>query len=290
VNRGEAWIAKRYFSFTWHLTKPTMAEIDWHRLFGLVLMDLFIDSNCAVELEKELSIKKQYLDIVIIKKTTGEPLDEIPTGLENLAQHNLLTYKSLWEPLDDWAIEKLICHYVNYRKLASPSQRLLPQNQIQLYAISTRYPRKLLNSKMIFKEIQTGVIDLTWGNRLIRLLILSQMPKEKKNTLWLLFSGRKEEFVYGNQHHQWHQLSEKAVLNQLHELYLKKGVVMSYTIDDFHRDLVKKHLHLLPPEEILKELAPEEILKGLPPEERLKGLAPEVIEKYLSKLKKNKTK
>jgi hypothetical protein len=264
-----------------------MAEIDWHRLFGLVLMDLFIDSNCAVELEKELSIKKQYLDVVIIKKTAGEPLNEIPAGLENLAQHNLLTYKSLWEPLDDWAIEELICHYVNYRKLVSPSQQLLPQNQFQLYAVSTRYPRKLLNSKMNFEEIQTGVIDLRWGNRLIRLLILSQMPKEKKNTLWLLFSGKKKEFVYGNQHHQWHRLSERAVLNQLYELYLKQGVVMSYTIDDFHRDLVKKHLHLLPPEEIFKELPPEEILKGLSPEERLKGLPPEVIEKYLSKLKKN---
>jgi len=126
--------------------------------------------------------------------------------------------------------------------------------------------------------------------------------------------NKKEKFVYGNQHHQW-QLSEKAVLNQLHELYLKQGVVISYTIDDFHRDFVKKHLHLLsaeellkglPPEELLKGLAPqerlkglapesifkqfspEERLKGLSPEERLKGLPPEVIEKYLSKLKKIK--
>jgi len=283
-------------------TKP-IEEIDWHRLFGLTLIDSFIDSNYTVELEKELSIKKQYLDVVILKKTTGEPLDEVPAGLENLTQHNLLTYKSLREPLDDWAIEELIGHYTNYRKLVSPSKKLLPQDQFQLYAISTRYPYKFLDSQVIFKQIQSGVIDLKWGKRLIRLIILSRIPKEKKNTPWLLFSGKKEKFAYGNQHHQWHCLSEKAVLNRLCELYLKQRIVMSYTIEDFHRDFTKKNLNLLSPEERLDGLLPEERLEGLPPEsifeqfspeERLKGLPPEsifeqfppeVIEEYLLKLK-----
>jgi formylglycine-generating enzyme required for sulfatase activity len=41
-------------------------------------------------------------------------------GLDNLAGHNLLTYKSLREPLDDWALQELTGHYVNYRKQASP--------------------------------------------------------------------------------------------------------------------------------------------------------------------------
>jgi hypothetical protein len=50
-----------------------MTKINWHRLFGLTLMDLFTDSNYAVELEKELSIKKQYLDVVIIKKPSANP-------------------------------------------------------------------------------------------------------------------------------------------------------------------------------------------------------------------------
>jgi hypothetical protein len=44
-----------------------------------------------VELEKELSLKKQYLDIVIMRRTRGKPLKEIPVGLENLTEHNLLT-------------------------------------------------------------------------------------------------------------------------------------------------------------------------------------------------------
>jgi hypothetical protein len=280
-----------------------MTNINWHRLFGLTLMDLFTDSNYTVELYNELSVKKQYLDVVIIKKTIGKPLEEMPAGLENLTEHNLLTYKSLHEPLDDWAIEELICYYANYRKLISPVEQLLPQDQFQLYAISTRYPHKLLNQEINFQEIETGVIDLKWGTRLIRLIILSRIPTVKKNALWLLFSGKGEEFVYGNQYYQWRRLSEKAVLNQLYELYQAQEIIMPYTIEDFNRDFTREHLHLLPPEERLKGLPPEERLKGLPPEERLKGLPPEerlkglspesiferfppeVIEEYLSKLK-----
>lgn len=45
-------------------------------------MDLLANSNYQVELEKELSLKKQYLDVVIIRKTLGNPLTEIPVGLE----------------------------------------------------------------------------------------------------------------------------------------------------------------------------------------------------------------
>ena len=107
-----------------------MSKINWHRLFGLTLMDWLTDSNYQVELEKELSLKKQYLDVVIIRKTIGKPLTEIPVGLDNLTEHNLLTYKSLREPLDEWAIEELIGHYTNYRKLVSPAgEELLPTNQ-----------------------------------------------------------------------------------------------------------------------------------------------------------------
>ncbi|BAP57481.1 hypothetical protein THII_3184 [Thioploca ingrica] len=260
-------------------------------------MDLFTDSNYQVELEKELSLKKQYLDVVIIRRTVGKPLTEFPVGLDNLTEHNLLTYKSLREPLDDWAIEELIGHYSNYRKLVSPSlDELLPANQFQLYAISTRYPRQLLSKLLRFQELQPGVFELTWGTRLLRLIVLSQVSLEENNAFWLLFSGQEQGFVYGDQHYHWHQPSERAVLNQLYELYQREGVVMPYTMEDFERDFTREHLYLLPPEERLTGLPPETIFKRFSPEERLKGLTletilkqfpPEVIEAYLSRLKKN---
>ncbi len=144
-----------------------MSNISWHRLFGLTLVDLFTASNFQVELEKELSIKKQFLDIVIIKKVDGIPLLEMPAGLDNLVEHNLLTYKSLQEPLDDWAIEELIGHYVNYRKLVSFSlEELLPFQQFQLYAVSTRYPppreKSVLNQLYELYKKEGVIMLYTW--------------------------------------------------------------------------------------------------------------------------------
>ena len=46
-------------------------------------------------------------------------LEEVPVGLDNLGQHNLLTFKSLHEALDGWTLDELLGHYVNYRKQIS---------------------------------------------------------------------------------------------------------------------------------------------------------------------------
>ena len=45
--------------------------MDWHRHFGLLLSDFFTGSPYVVELEKDLSLKKQLLDIVILRTDTG---------------------------------------------------------------------------------------------------------------------------------------------------------------------------------------------------------------------------
>ena len=118
--------------------------IDWHRLFGLILMDLFTDSQYEVELEKDLSMQRQLLDVVIIEQGEGEFQGELPDGLEDLGRHNLLTYKSLRQPFDSWAIDELVGHYVNYRKQISPSaDNLLPVEDFRLYGVCTREPQKL---------------------------------------------------------------------------------------------------------------------------------------------------
>jgi hypothetical protein len=261
--------------------------ISWHRLFGLTLMDLFKGSNFEVELEKELSIKKQYLDVVIIRKVEDAPSLELPIGLENLVEHNLLTYKSSQEALDEWAIEELIGHYVNYRKLVSPSlNSLLSPQQFQLYAISTRFPQKLLTKEQSFTKLNEGVFDLKWGHRYIRVLVLNQIPLEKRNALWLLFDGKAQDFYYGTQHYKWRDPHQKAVLNKLYELHHLEGAIMPYTIDDFMQEYLEEKIHLLPPEKRLEGISLEERLKGLTPEEILKGLPKELIE-YLSNLKKH---
>jgi response regulator of citrate/malate metabolism len=66
-----------------------MILTDWHHLFGMTLTDYFSGTSYKVELEKELSLKKQRLDVVIIDEQDGKPPDELPDGLDNLISHNL---------------------------------------------------------------------------------------------------------------------------------------------------------------------------------------------------------
>jgi len=45
--------------------------IEWHRIFGLTLADFFTGSPCRVEVEKDLSLKQQFVDVVIIQWEAG---------------------------------------------------------------------------------------------------------------------------------------------------------------------------------------------------------------------------
>ena len=61
--------------------------INRHRLFGLALTDFFTGSSFTVELEKDLSIKQQFLDVVILRDQGGGTEIELPDGLDNLSDH-----------------------------------------------------------------------------------------------------------------------------------------------------------------------------------------------------------
>ncbi|MGH7598887.1 MAG: hypothetical protein ACREOI_21235 [bacterium] len=223
--------------------------IDWHRLFGLTMTDYFTDSGYEVELEKDLSIKKQRLDVLIIERESESQISEPPDGLENLARHNLLTYKSFQEPLDAWTLDELLGHSVNYRKLRSSSlEKLLPVEDFQLYAVSTRHPEKL-ESEFSLELIKQGVYEVRWGSRRIRLIVLSEVPKVERNAPWLLFSGIAENVQYGSSHYQWREKNLSSVINKLFGFYQVEGTAMPYTVEDFTREMK---------EELLAELAPEE--------------------------------
>ena len=94
---------------------------DWHRLFGLLLTDFFTGSSFIVEVERDLSEQQQFLDVVILRRGRGRFAGRLPDGLDDLTEHNLITFKSHHEALDAWAMKELIGHYVAYRKLVSRS-------------------------------------------------------------------------------------------------------------------------------------------------------------------------
>src|SRR5665213_4624809 len=101
-----------------------MAQVqrNWHQLFGLLVQDFFAGTPCEVELERDLSVKSQFLDVLILHKTATILDRVLPDGLEgHLVEHNLITFKSHREALTGWSLLELIGHYVNLRKQVSPN-------------------------------------------------------------------------------------------------------------------------------------------------------------------------
>jgi len=183
-----------------------------------------------------------------------------------------VTYKSPRQALDAWTLDELLGHLVSYRKLVSPSpDALLPVEDFRLYAVCTRIPRKLART-FALERIQKGVYEVQWGGQRIRIIVLSQVPKIKRNALWQLFSGVAEKVKYGAAHYRWRQKNHSRLINKLYQRYRVEAIAMPYTWDDFDRDFNQEVLEQLTPEERLKGLPAEARLKGVPIEARLKGV------------------
>jgi MgtE intracellular N domain len=287
---------------------------DWHRLFGLFLTDFFTDSPFSVDIERDLSQQQQFLDVVILRRGRGRFAERLPDGLDDLTAHNLITFKSLREALDDWAMKELIGHYVAYRKLVSPSgSELLPEDRFRLYAVCARFPHNLAG-QVPWQKRQAGVYDCLWGTDVVRVVVAGELPQEAHNAPLHLFSASPALINYGRSAYRRRSERTSLLLGQLFERFQGEGFAMSYTMEDFMRDHIKERFlklprkdrlgiyESLPPEErreileslpagerreILESLPPkeqQEMLKALPPEERLAGLSAEQIQQYLDQL------
>jgi hypothetical protein len=249
--------------------------MDWHRQFGLMLTDFFTKSPFVVEMEKDLSIKQQFLDIVIVRKRRGRFTERLPDGLDDLVEHNLITFKSHQEALDDWALKELTGHYVNYRKqIAEAEAPLLPETAFKLYAVCSRFPHNLAQS-VPWERVQEGVYQCRRGTDVIRVVVAGQLPQSEHNAMLHLFSSAAEQWVYGVRHCRPRSPDTSTLIYQLYQGYLAEGITMPYTMEDFRRDFRKEFMKEMTPEEkreILKSLTPEQLVEGLSPEQRKKLL------------------
>lgn len=254
-----------------------------HRIFGLTLADFFLNTRYRVELEEDLSLQQQYVDVVIIEQTRGKPVVEFPDGLENLASHNLLTYKSPHQPLDAWALHELLGHYVNYRKQTSAKQgkkHLLPEEEFRLYAVCTRAPRKLA-MQVELRPIKEGVYEVMWGTQSIRVIVLNEVPQSERNALWRMFSNVVEGVQYGARNYPWRNLEHSSIVNELYKHYHVEVPPMPYSWNEYYIDKALEQ-----EDQLLARMPIEKRLKGVKTVELLKRLPPEEIEAYLKKLRK----
>src|SRR5713226_3019928 len=141
----------------------------WHRLFGLMLTDHLTGTPFIVELEMDLSKRQQLLDVVVVRRKSGMMTRPLPDWLDDLVDHNLITFKSHHEPLDDWALKELTGHYVAYRKQISRRGELLPEAGFRLYAVCARRPRDLFHTVGL-DSVRPGVYTCQRGSDAIRIV------------------------------------------------------------------------------------------------------------------------
>jgi hypothetical protein len=219
------------------------------------------------------------LDVVILRREEGIFRERLPDGLENLARHNLLTFKSFQEALDDRALKELTGHYVNYRKQVSPTtEELLPEEEFRLFAICARYPHNLAG-QVIWTPVQTGVYDCRRGTDVIRVVVLGQLPQTENNAPLHLFSASQDQVRYGVTHYRQHSTETSTLLYRLLEQYQREGLNMPYTMKDFLKEFTLEHLNDLTPEQRVAGLSLEDRLAGLSTEE--KAALQKLLEKTL---------
>jgi hypothetical protein len=179
-----------------------------------------------------------------------------------------------------WALDELIGHYVNYRKLLSPAARLLPESDFQLYAVATRHPRGLARQRRLPPTAWPGVYDVQWGTPTIRLIVLNTIAPHPRNAAWELFSTQHDRIRQGAASYRPRRPGTWDLLYQLYLLHILENPSMATTIEEYVRDLRQQFLHSLTPEEqqaVLDQLPPEDVFKHFTPEERLRGLKPEDV-------------
>jgi hypothetical protein len=265
---------------------------DWHRLFGVSWLDLCTDQPLRVDTELDLSARQQFLDVALVRKSEDPLTIELPDGFEDLPEHNLITFKSHQEALDDEAILELLGHDVNYRKQNSTiKDQRLSQADCRLFAVTARHPQNLSN-QVTLTPIRQGVFSLRAVTREIRIIVVQSLPQTENNAFLHLFSANKTQLAYGKRHHRLRSRDTTRFLYQLFTGYLQEDMDMPIDLQEFVRQTHEQILKDMTPEErtaFLKTLSPEQRLAGLAPEERLAGLSDEEIEAVLKARKEPST-
>ena len=250
----------------------------WHRWFGLTWMDLFYQTPVVVEPEKDTSVQQQLLDVLVLRPGPMPADRPLPDGFGDMAAHNLITFKSHHEPMDEWALLELLNHFVAYRKFASPSTSdLLPWDAFRLYAVSVRSPEGL-SSRVTLRPVGTGVYDGPVLNLTIRLVVVRELPREARHAMFCLFGGDHELIRFGYENYRFHSPGIEAMLSDVFRAYLEEGTIMADALQEYIREATARILAEMPVEQRLEGVPVKDIVAALPVEELIAALPPELRE------------
>jgi hypothetical protein len=262
----------------------------WHRLFAAAWQDFFRGTPVTVEAEKDLSVKKQLLDVLLIRKEPGPLLYPPPDGFEDLAPYNLVSFKSHREKLSAWTLQELMGHYVNLRKQDSPSMDepdLLPAEDFRLFAVTARFPQNLIDDKIELRELKPGVYEVEALTKRIRVVVANQLPLQEQNAQLLVASASGPALAYGSKHYRIRDNQSSTILYQYLRGYGEEADVMPDLLEELTRQTIDQLLKELPLEKRLEGVPIEKRLEGVPIEEILAALSPEAREALARQLKAN---
>jgi hypothetical protein len=252
---------------------------DWHRVFGVTLADVVTGLPFRVVQELELSRMKQRLDVAIIYLTEEQVVEhswpDLPDGLTDLAEHNLVTYKSLRESLTCGSMWELVSHAVIYGKhewKKGWEAVVQDHTKTKLIAVTTHRPDWLRpGDNPSQRELTEGVFEIEFLKLIIRVIVPREVTQTARNALWHLLSGDPELVRYGMEHYQARDAGLYNILNDLRETYEMEGLEMPYTKEDYKREFAKELFRKISPNEryeVFLLMSPDERrewLDALPP-------------------------
>jgi len=223
-------------------------KTQWHRLLVLLMTPLFKILGYETKAEVDLSIKKQLIDLMVLKKDNEIDWSLLPKefweAFDNLKDYNLITFKTYSESLNRGAIEELYGHFTNYLKIEE-----LERDKVNLYAVTQHYPRDLIKpfKKTKYLEVikENEIIDLKHGAlKKIRIII----TQSTDNPILALFSNDRDR-VY----RAYEKIKNETSLFDNISIYLGaiseyygQEVSNMYTQEDFFRDYPDTPKFVLP--------------------------------------------
>lgn len=176
-------------------------QIPWHRFFKIGLRQLLARTCFEVHDEFDLSDQVQRVDFVIVRvgKSSLPYPDpaKMPDGLQNLREHNLISYKSMNEPFDRFALNELVGHIVSYSKLQSADKWKEFSDEVGFFAVSTRKPSTEVMAKLLHQTADEAIYEIDCAGWKVTCIVINEANNNNRNWLWELLRGDRSRWQNG---------------------------------------------------------------------------------------------